>query len=204
MGFYMLASAIHTGTYAATGRPLLDRFPRFLQALHGFLYTTVVSFPFLVTVVYWAVLYEGPWYAVEFKAWQNVSQHLLNSVFAVLEMLVARTSPPPWVHALYTVVVLALYLGLAYLRERVVGKPPYSFLDRGEDGPGGPGMVAAYCVGVLVGSLIMFCVAKAVIWLRKWVTERKFHWHGKFTSRGRSADVEVAAKEGHPGGHSTT
>jgi len=200
MGFYFLVSSIHTATYAATGRPLLDKFPRALQALHSFFYTTVVSFPFLVTIVYWAILYDGPWFPVSFDAWRNVSQHLLNAFFALFEIVVPRTSPPPWIHALYTVVVLALYLGLAYLREHIVGKPPYDFLDRGEDGPGGPGMVAAYCVGVLIASIVMFCIAKALVFFRVWVTERKLHLHGKFakmpSSRTRDVEMESTVKDG--------
>ena len=52
LGFYFLVSAVHTFTYAYTGTALLDRFPRALQALHSFYYTSAVVFPFVVTIVY--------------------------------------------------------------------------------------------------------------------------------------------------------
>lgn len=84
--FYFLIAAAHTLTYALTTRPLLDRFPRPLQALHSLYYTTVVTYPFLVTIIYWAVLYEGPWYGTTYQAWKEVSQHGINSFFALFEL----------------------------------------------------------------------------------------------------------------------
>lgn len=71
--FYSLVAGTHTLVYALKGRSWLDRWPRPLQALHTFFYTTVVTFPFLVTIVYWAILYDGPWFPEEFNAWSNVS-----------------------------------------------------------------------------------------------------------------------------------
>ena len=49
MAFYFLVSAIHSGTYAASGTPLLARFPRWLQTAHGVFFSTIAVFPFLVT-----------------------------------------------------------------------------------------------------------------------------------------------------------
>lgn len=72
LAFYFFFSALHTVSYVRTGSPLLSRWPRPLQALHSFFYTTVVTFPVLVTVVFWAILYSGPWFPVTFNAWSNV------------------------------------------------------------------------------------------------------------------------------------
>lgn len=73
IAFYFLFSAVHTYLYARRGYAPLDRWPRLLQALHSLFYTTVVTFPLLVTIVFWVLLYDGPWYPVEFDAWSNVS-----------------------------------------------------------------------------------------------------------------------------------
>jgi hypothetical protein len=73
IAFYFLFAASHTFFYAHRGLAPLDRWPRPLQALHSLLYTTIVTFPFLVTIVFWAILYDGPWYPVRFDAWSNVS-----------------------------------------------------------------------------------------------------------------------------------
>ena len=71
IGFYMLFAAIHTACYARTGHSfLLDRWPRAFRVLHSLLYVTVTTYPFLVTIVYWALLFAPPWKI--FTGWQNV------------------------------------------------------------------------------------------------------------------------------------
>jgi len=81
IAFYFLIAAIHTFLYARTARSvLLDKWPRFLRALHSLFYTTIVTFPFLVTIVYWAVLYDGHWFPITFDAWSNVRCPLHPSI----------------------------------------------------------------------------------------------------------------------------
>ena len=72
LAFYFLSSSVHTFFYARTGSSWLQTWPRALQALHAMLYTTVITFPFLVTIVFWAVLYSGTWFPVTFNGWSNV------------------------------------------------------------------------------------------------------------------------------------
>lgn len=72
LAFYFFFAALHTFSYARTGEPWLRGWPRPLQAAHAVLHTTVVTFPFLVTLVFWAVLYRGPWFSVVEQGWSNV------------------------------------------------------------------------------------------------------------------------------------
>jgi hypothetical protein len=73
LGFYMLFAAIHTACYARTGRSVLfDRWPRACRVLHSLLYATITTYPFLVTIVFWVLIYSSPWYKVTFTGWQNV------------------------------------------------------------------------------------------------------------------------------------
>ncbi|EAQ92655.1 hypothetical protein CHGG_00890 [Chaetomium globosum CBS 148.51] len=192
LGFYFLVAAIHTFTYARTGAALLDRFPRPLQALHSAFYTTVVVYPFIVTIVYWGVLFSGPWFAEVYSGWSNVSQHALNSAFALFELTIPRTDPPPPLHMLWLILVLALYLAVAYITHADKGFYPYSFLDPGEQGP----LVAAYVFGIAVGCLIVFGVVWGLIWLRRYVTETRLGKQGKFAKAGRdlsaAGDMEMA------------
>lgn len=188
LGFYFLVAAIHTGTYAFHGRPLLDSFPRSLQALHSLFYTTVVTFPFLVTIVYWAVLFEGPWYEVEFDAWHNVSQHGLNSAFALFEVLVARTGPMPWIHLVWLILILLGYLAVAYITWAAQGWYTYSFLNPAIHGRG---YVAAYIIGIAVGIGLVFLVVYGIVWLRRWVTEEKLGMEGRFAREPSRSDVEM-------------
>ncbi|KAK4454827.1 hypothetical protein QBC34DRAFT_392723 [Podospora aff. communis PSN243] len=179
LSFYFLASAVHTFTYARSGVPLLDRFPRPLQALHSAFYTTVVTFPFIVTIVYWVMLYSGPWFPRAFDGWSNVSQHLLNSFFALFEIVIPRTDPMPAVHMLWLVIVLALYLAVAFITHARWGFYPYSFLDPGKQGA----WLAAYVFGIAIGALIVFGVVYGLVALRKWITETKLGKHGKFSKQ---------------------
>ncbi|KAF4463344.1 hypothetical protein FALBO_9831 [Fusarium albosuccineum] len=193
IAFYFAVAALHTLTYALRGRPLLDSFPRPLQALHALFYSTIVTYPFLVTIVYWGVLYEGPWFPVEFSAWSNISQHGLNSLFALFEIFIPRTNPPAWVHIPWLILILALYLGLAFVTVATQHFYVYNFLDHDE--VGGRGIVAAYIIGIAVGIVVIFCIVWCIIWLRRWVTENKLGMDGKFAKQPRNDDMEMAAVE---------
>ncbi|KAK4105363.1 hypothetical protein N658DRAFT_416796 [Parathielavia hyrcaniae] len=192
LAFYFLVAAIHTFTYARSGVALLNRFPRPLQALHSAFYTTIVVYPFIVTIVYWGLLYSGRWFAETFAGWSNVSQHLLNSAFALFELIVPCTDVPPAVHMAWLILILALYLALAYVTEATKGFYTYDFLNPDKQ----RGLVAAYAFGIAAVCLLMFGLAWGVIWLRKYVTETKLRRHGKFAKAGRvgssaTADLEL-------------
>jgi hypothetical protein len=73
IAFYTLVAGAHGVVYALRGRTWLGSWPRLLQALHGFYYTTIVTFPFLVTIVYWSILSPNPWYPVGVDRWRDVS-----------------------------------------------------------------------------------------------------------------------------------
>lgn len=73
IAFYFLFAALHTLLYARTGRSvLLEKWPRPFRVLHSLFYTTMTNFPFIVLIIYWAFLYENPWFPVVFNAWTNV------------------------------------------------------------------------------------------------------------------------------------
>ena len=203
LAFYLLVASVHTLTYilSGTGTPLLNRLPRPLQALHALLYTTVTTYPLLVTIVYWAVLYPTSFGEVggfpnAYAAWSNASQHAMNSVFALFEVLVPRTAPAPPIHLLWVVVLLGLYLALAYVTYAAQGWYVYPFLNPGETSGGSRG-VTAYAFGILAAVLVIFGVVWVLIWVRKWVTEEKLGLRGKFAARD---EVGSAAAVGTCGG----
>jgi hypothetical protein len=49
LAFYNAFAALHAGSYWLTGTPLLAKWPRVLQEMHSAYYTTIVTYPFLVT-----------------------------------------------------------------------------------------------------------------------------------------------------------
>lgn len=130
-----------------------------------------------MTIVYWAVLYAGPWFPEQYNAWSNISEHAMNSLFALFEIFFTRTNPPLWIHLLFLIIILALYLGLAYLTRYTQGVYVYSFLDPSN---GHQKTVIAYVFGIAAAIIIIYLLSKGLIVLRKLVTEKKMGKTGKF------------------------
>jgi hypothetical protein len=143
-------------------------------------------------VVYWAILSPGR-FPSTFLLWSNTSQHALNSVYALFEVIFPRTAPLPWIDVGPVIVLLALYLGLAYLTHATKGFYVYGFLDLQKNSSG---TVAAYIVGILVAAILFFIVIRYLIMLRVWVTESRLGRLGKFSSRGKEAMATVELEKG--------
>ena len=97
----------------------------------------------------------------------QISKHALNSLYALFEILLTRTSPRPPLHLLFLIILLALYLALAYICRATEGFYVYNFLDPAT----GAGHVAAYCIGILVAACVIFGIVWVVIWLRNKATK---------------------------------
>ena len=78
--------------------------------------------------MFWTILSDGA-YRTELNSFDNISMHALNSVFAGLEIILPRSDPHPWLLLVPIIIILALYLGLAYLTHATEGFYVYSFLD---------------------------------------------------------------------------
>ncbi|KAK6583478.1 hypothetical protein PZA11_004554 [Diplocarpon coronariae] len=208
ISFYFLIAAIHTLTYAQHGgNPLLNRFPRPLQALHHLFFTTITTFPFLVTAVFWAILYAPN--SSTFSLWSNISQHALNSSFGLFEILFTRINPPPWTHLPFLILILSCYLALAYITYATKGYYVYNFLNpspphhvrtaSGTRNIGGVGKsaVVGYVFGIAAAICIIFGASKGLMWVRKWVTEKKMGREGRFYAgrKAESGDIELETQQ---------
>lgn len=132
LGFYFMVAAFHGFYMAQKGRVLLQhpKCPRLLTTLHSFFYTTVTTFPILVTLVYWITMYvPGVSLPTTFMQWGMISVHGLNSLFAIVEIILPSTSPFPVLHLAGLMVILSLYLALAYLSKVTIGIYVYLWLD---------------------------------------------------------------------------
>jgi len=192
LAFYFLFSGLHTFLYARNGGSWLQSWPRPLRAAHSLYFTTIITFPILVTAVFWAVLYNGHWSPMVFNGWSNISKHALNTVFAAFEILMTRSSPPPTLHLLLLIIILALYLALAYLTHATEGFYHYDFFNNPN---GRSSTVAAYAFGILAAIIVIFGIMWGIIWLRRWTTEKKLGMDGKLWSARRSADRDVEMKD---------
>jgi uncharacterized membrane protein len=89
-------------------------------------------------------------------------------VFVLFEIFFTRTERPPWLHLLFAILFLAMYLGLAYVTYATQGFYTYGFLDPDN----GVGSLVGYIFGIFVASIVIFVVVWLTIWLREWVSNR--------------------------------
>ncbi|KAF2421487.1 hypothetical protein EJ08DRAFT_653425 [Tothia fuscella] len=165
LGFYLLFASIHTFNYARRRMTHLHiSWPPVLQILHHALYTTVTCFPLMVTIIFWGSLFNGWSSNTSFYRWHNLSIHGFNSVFALFEILVTRTVPPPLLHLLICCTILSVYLGLAYLTYRTEHFWVYEWLNPKY----GAGQIVAHVfgyAGIITG---VFAFVWCLIWARGW------------------------------------
>jgi hypothetical protein len=135
----------------------------------------------MFTVVFWALIFD--YFEDRFDTWSNISIHGLNSAFALFELVFTRGDTLPWIHLLFIIIFLALYVGVAYITVASGGFYVYTFLN--EHNKGGRGRVAAYVFGILALAIIVFIIVKYLILLRRWLSER------------RGINPKVLAHKGH-------
>lgn len=169
LGFYFTTASVHGFVYARSGTTWLHGWPRMFQLLHSFYYTSVTVFPFLVTVVFWGTMYAGPWPTGRFEQWINISVHGLNSLFAILEIVLPATTVFPWSHLSVLLVVLSLYLGLAYLTRYTQGFYVYEWLNPAH----GTASILLHILGYTAGIVALFLLVRGALWFKNWVGERK-------------------------------
>jgi len=115
----------------------------------------------------------------------------MNSGYALFEILFTRVDPPPFIHMVCLIVILAFYLALAYITHATEGWYVYSFLDS-SNGP----ILAAYIAGIAVAAVVIFAIVNCVIRGRKWLTEVIFHKTGKFGAAGRDFEPAIELENG--------
>ncbi|KAJ3534652.1 hypothetical protein NMY22_g6827 [Coprinellus aureogranulatus] len=174
---YFWVSGIHTLKYSRSksrnrkpGYPL-QKWPKVWQNLHLLLYTTVVTFPFIVTIVYWVLIApsDAP-FSDFFDGFSNITKHILNSVFALFELLLSNVGPHPWLNLLWTILILGAYvvslISLSPPKDSIVS---YSFLDP----ENGIKPLLLSIAGITVGQLVVFTLTWGIIKARQRVVFRE-------------------------------
>jgi hypothetical protein len=167
LGFYFLVSSVHTFMYAFRQRTWLHSWPKLFQLAHSLYYSCITSFPFLVTIVFWGTMNSG-WPAGRFEQWINISVHGLNSVFAITEIVLPATAPPPVTHLSVVLLVLSVYLGLAYLTRYTQGFYVYEWMNPAH----GNASVILHVLGYAGAMAAIFVIVRYAIVVRN-VVERK-------------------------------
>ncbi|KAI0797403.1 hypothetical protein BC629DRAFT_1257969, partial [Irpex lacteus] len=176
---YFWASSVQTFFFARSRAVYpLQNWPRPLQFLHLLLHTTIVTYPIIVTAVFWGLIATPETLSSRWSAWVNISEHALNTVFAAFEIFCTNASPSfganpqglsmPWIHLPFLIILLAGYLGVAYITHATQGFYTYSFLDPSKE----HGKLAAYIVGIAVAAVIVFLIVRYVCMGRAWLVAR--------------------------------
>ncbi|KAF1844636.1 uncharacterized protein K460DRAFT_365571 [Cucurbitaria berberidis CBS 394.84] len=182
LGFYFLVSSIHTFMYAFRQRTWLhSSWPKPLQMAHSLYYSSITCFPFLVTIVFWGTMNSG-WPTGRFEQWINISVHALNSLFAIVEIVLPATQPPPWTHLSVVLLVLSAYLGLAYITRETQGFYVYEWMNPAH----GNWSIVLHIIGYAGGMVALFVLARCAIVAR--------HWIAKKTEGARRENAEMEEK----------
>ncbi|EJF62613.1 hypothetical protein BD309DRAFT_955275 [Dichomitus squalens] len=178
---YMYAAGVQTLCYALNRRKgyPLQQWPRVLQHLHILLYSTITTYPMVVTVIFWALLSDSDTFSTTLNAWFNISEHAMNTGYALFEILLTNAGPSPWWHLPACVAMLACYLGVAYITHATQGFYTYSFLDPGKE----HAKLAGYIIAVGVAECVAFVLARGLTWIRMRLSRRM--------SYASSSDTEV-------------
>jgi len=72
-------------------------------------------------------------------------------------------------HLPILILLLALYLSLAYITHATQGFYPYTFLDPSS---GHGNRVAGYCFGILAAACVIFGLVWCLIWSRNWLARK--------------------------------
>jgi hypothetical protein len=113
-------------------------------------------------------MYTGP-LKLTFDKWSMVSIHGLNSLFALLEIILLRTSIPPYIHLGCLCLILSLYLALIYISYAMAHFYPYEWYDP----RAGWKNIFEHVVGYAATIVIVFHVVLALIWIRRRLTEHR-------------------------------
>ncbi|KAF9919900.1 hypothetical protein FBU30_010375 [Linnemannia zychae] len=167
---YLVCSTIWSINYLR--QPCSER-PNWLKSgspwwgyLHWLLYSTVVTYHFIVPIVYWTMLNDGS-YMDSFGHWRNYSVHAIDGVFALFELVFNRHFLQPR-HSVVVAGVMLLYMLLTFVVRKTKGAWVYPFLDW-DQGP----ICAAYYLGIAVGLFVVFFFLLMVHRLRnRWLVKR--------------------------------
>ncbi|KAF8637264.1 hypothetical protein AX17_002944 [Amanita inopinata Kibby_2008] len=168
---YFWAAGVQTWVFGRKRIYMLQWWPRVLQFLHVLLYATITTFPILVTVVFWTLLTDPKTFSTSYSTWSNVSVHILNTVFALSELILTNVPPAPWLFLPQCVVLLGCYLGVAYITYDTQGFYTYSFLDPKKEGV----VLVGYILGIAAGECVLYAIVYGLVLLRTKLVDRYSH-----------------------------
>ncbi|KAJ7205494.1 hypothetical protein GGX14DRAFT_698523 [Mycena pura] len=114
---YFFAAGLQTAVYARhreKGYPLQGSAKPW-RFLYLALLSTITVFPFLVTTMFWALVYNSSTFASGSSGLSAISEGLLSAVFALFEILLTDTPASAWLLLPFGILLLLLYIGLGFI-----------------------------------------------------------------------------------------
>jgi hypothetical protein len=167
LGFYFLISSTLTFLWTFRRRTWLETWPKSLHLAYSIYYSSITTFPLVVTTIFWATMNSG-WPAGRFEQWVITSVHGLNGVFAITEIVLPATASLPLTHLLVLSGIMAAYLGLAHLTRYAQGWYVYEWLNPAH----GNASIILHVQGYAVTMVIVFLFVHYAIAVREQVVER--------------------------------
>ncbi|KAJ7029721.1 hypothetical protein C8F04DRAFT_1043107 [Mycena alexandri] len=162
---YLFAAGIQTALYARRGQKAypLQRWAKPWRFLHMALLSTITAFPILVSIVFWGVIADASTFDNRFDAWNAISVHLLNSVFALFEILLTNTPASAWILLPFGILLLSGYVGIIYITYATQGFYAYTFMNP----DGHPGRLALHILGVGLAECVVFTIVHGLVVARQ-------------------------------------
>ncbi|KAJ7257199.1 hypothetical protein B0H12DRAFT_1111419 [Mycena haematopus] len=181
---YFFASGLQTALYARHGQKAypLQRWAKPWRFLHLLLLSTITVFPILVSIVFWGVIADASTFDNRFDAWDAISVHLLNSVFALFEIILTNTPAASWILLPFAIGILSCYVGVVYITYATQGFYAYSFMDPAH----GHVRVAIYIIGIGIAECVVFTLVHGIVLLRQHSVARFFPASGTPSSDAKS------------------
>ncbi|KAJ7610130.1 hypothetical protein FB45DRAFT_993492 [Roridomyces roridus] len=170
---YFFAAGFQTLTYARRGQKAypLQRWAKPWRFLHLALLSTITTYPLLVSVVFWGIIApDESVFDNRYDAWSAISVHLLNSVFALFEILLTNTPLSSWLLLPFGLLLLSGYVGIVYITYATQGFYAYTFMAP----DGHPLKLALHILGVAAAECVVFAIAYGLVFLRQRVVARFF------------------------------
>ncbi|KAJ7184732.1 hypothetical protein C8R46DRAFT_1064935, partial [Mycena filopes] len=168
---YFLASGTQTALYARRGAKAypLQRWATPWRFLHLALLSTITVFPILVSIVFWGVIADKSTFDNRYDAWNAISVHLLNSLFALFEIFLTNTPASAWI--LLPAVGLPLlggYTCIIYITYATQGFYAYQFMDPSS----GAGKLVLHILGVTAVECVLFALVHGLVVARRRALQR--------------------------------
>ncbi|KAI8610746.1 hypothetical protein BC830DRAFT_1144343 [Chytriomyces sp. MP71] len=167
INMYLLSAIINSAIYIYAPDSLAKMNNRsvLIRYMNWLLYVIPATCCYIVSIVYWTLIYPKSSHNDIFLLRVTCSQHAANSIIMIIELMFARV-PLSYGHLPPFLVVAIMYLGISEIFHMQAGIWAYNFLDTSKP------FAWAYYLGVSIFFVIVFFIMTTVHFARDARRER--------------------------------